>query len=450
MNALNFQNIKYIYPTKLQKKECFLSCKKPLENSAIIREGRLPNIAFKGNYMIEINNNQDRNKIWTKKFDEAFQSKDGKEFLKFVNEKTRLKPLFDPIEEADIIETKVLNNFENADFPVEKAVLTAISKNNNINVTAVKNGHIQINATYSGDLFITREDLDKEKNIDTINKDIIADGARGFDPFDQEDWEKVIGKKWPTAENTRDNNGVAKISVDKNGKKALFLDTKDSITDSYGTKPRAITILDSENDSVILAFQQENQNPDIKFAAWSILPFKIRDGKKTLTIFPADKKIVKNFKNKADETFRDIRLNPKININDDKFFVMDVSKPSNKTEYIDPYADWCVFATEGDETICLVRSCYKDRTDNKQFKIFSGQEDLGGTKYTELEFIGPKVSKGQKSTLVYRIDFISLKKLNIEPLTAENMDENIKKIGETIGQKINQRIAEAPLTMAQI
>lgn len=443
----NFQNTEYSYnlnPVKIQNQNSSLKCP---QKSAIIYKDRLPCLLFRGNYMIELNNNQDRNKIWTKKFDTAFETKDSREFLKFVNEKTKLTPLFEPTIEDDIIQTNLLNNFENPDFPVQKATLTAIAKPNNITVTADKSGHIQISNSYSGNLFITREELDKEKNIDAISKDIIADGARGFDPFDQDDWGKAIGQKWPTAENTRAPQGVAKLSIDKNNKKAIFLDTNDSITSSYGTKPRAITILDSENDSVILAFQQENQNPDINFAAWSILPFKIREGKKTLTIFPADKKIVKTFKNKNDETFQKIRENAQMNINDNKFFIMDVSKPSNKTEYIDPYADWCVFATQDDDTICLVRSCYKDNTDNKQFKIFSGNEDLGGTKYTELEFIAPKVPKGQKSTLVYRIDFIPLKKLNIESLTAENMDKNIKKIGEILEQKINRKKAETPLAM---
>lgn len=441
LSNINFKNTEYSYQTTPQKIGEHNPILKHPQNSAIIQKDKLPYLMFKGYFMAELNNNEDRNKIWTKKFDETFESKDCRGFLKFINEKTRLAPLFDPTIEEDIIQSKLNNNFENTDFPVEKASLTAVSKFNNINVTADKSGHIQINNSYSGNLFITREELDKEKNMDSVSKDIIADGARGFDPFDQEDWGKAIGHKWPTAENTRDPKGVAKLSID-NSNKAIFLDTNNSIADSYGTKPRAVTILDSENDSVVLAFQQENQNPDINFAAWSILPFKIRENKKTLTIFPADKKSIK--------TFSKLKENAQMNLNSGKFFVIDVSKPSQKTEYIDPYADWCIFATQDDDTICLVRSCYKDNTDDKQFKIFSGHEDLGGTKYTELEFIAPKVSKGQKSTLVYRIDFIPVKKLGIESLTAENMDKNIKKIGEVVEQKINKKRAEAPLTMSQI
>ena len=289
---------------------------------------KLPNIAFKGNYMLGPNN-QDRNRIWTKKFDAAFDSKDSSEFLKFVNEKTRLAPLFDPTSKDDIIETKVLRNFDNEEFSTQQITLKAQSKPDNISIIADKSGHIQVHNSYLGNLFIDREELDKEGKMDDTNKNIIADGARGFDPFDQEDWTKVIGRKWPTADNTHDPNGVALLTTDKT-KKAVFLDTQSSIKDSYGTKPRALAVLDSENDSVILAFQQENQNPDINFAAWSILPFRIRNDKKTVAIFPADKKSIKSFKDKTNETFSEFKQNPQINIDDNKFFVIDVSKPSEK------------------------------------------------------------------------------------------------------------------------
>lgn len=445
---INFKNTEYVNrynSTPPTKSANFNLAPKYPESSAIIKEGGNSYLFLKGYYIMESNNN--RNKTWTKKFDEAFNSKDCESFLKFINKKTRLAPLFEPTSKNDIIETTITNNFQNTAFPVEKIVLATTTKQNNIKITADKIGHIQINNTDCGDFFITKEDLDNEKNIDDISKSIITGGARGFDPFDQDDWEKTIGQKWPTAENTRDPNGVAKLSLGQS-KKAVFLDTKDSIINSYGTKPRAIAIVDSENDSVILAFQQENQNPDIDFAAWSILPFKIREGKKTLTLFPVDKKTAKTFRNKHDETFREIKENAQMNINKGKFFVLDASKPSNKTEYIDPYADWCIFATQDDDTVCLVRSCYKDYTDDKQFKIFSGHEDLGGTKYTELEFIAPKVPKGQKSTLIYRVDFISVKKFGIDSLNIENMDKNIKKIGKIIDEKINRKKADASITMA--
>lgn len=213
------------------------------EKSAMIYEKRLPNVSFRGNYMLGPNN-QDRNKIWTRKFDEAFTTEDGAEFLKFVNEKTRLKPLFEPTSKDDVVESKTIHNFENEIFPIEEISLKARSKPDNISLIANKSGHIQIHHSYLGNLFIERPELEPEATLDAVSKSIIADGARGFDPYDQDDWTAVIGRKWPTADNTHDPKGVAILTRDKS-KKAVFLDTLPSITSSYGTKPRAMAVLDS-------------------------------------------------------------------------------------------------------------------------------------------------------------------------------------------------------------
>jgi hypothetical protein len=391
--------------------------------------------------------NQVRNILWTENFDKAFELQDCREFLQFINDQTRLKPLFDATSHNDIIDYKKEKNSENKEFPTQKITIHANTKPSNLSIIVDKSAHVQIKNSYLGNLFISRNELRYNCKMDSINRDIIADGARGFDPFDQEDWPKVIGAQWPTAQNTRDPKGVAKLIIDKS-KKAVLLDTNDEITSSYGTKPRAMAILDNENDSVILAFQQENKHPNIDFAAWSILPFKIREGKKTFAVFPSDKKTIESFQDETDETMDEIRNSEQWDVDKGKFFVVDVSKPSSKTEYLDPYADWCIFATQDEDTICLARSCYKDKSKNKQFKVFSGQADLGGTKYVELEFIAPKVQQGEKSTLVYRIDFIPLKKIGIDSLSAENIDENMPKLGEIIDQKIKWARALAVLTLS--
>lgn len=438
------------------------------QKSDMIYEKRLPNVAFKGNYVLGLDN-QERNRIWTKKFDEAFETNNTEEFLNFINHKTRLKPIFtttsngsfseilNPLSvfntisglktEENNLKSEIIKDTENKEFSIQNITLKTQDKTDNIALIVNKTGHIQINNASLGNLFIERNDLEKATNMKEYDKDTIADGARGFDPFDQEDWPKVIGRKWPTAENTRDLNGVAKLSIDKT-KKAILLNTNESITSSYGTKPKAMAILDKENNSVILAFQQENKNSNVDFAAWSILPFKIREGKKTVAIFPTDKKTLKNYKNPENQELQEIRQSQQWDTDENKFFVVDVSKPSEKTEHTDPYADWCLFATQGEDTACLVRSCYKDNTDNKQFKVFSGQEDLGGTKYFELEFIAPKVKKNEKSTLVYRIEFISLKKMGFESLNEQNMNTQIKEIGKTIESKMTWAKALSSLTFS--
>lgn len=381
-------------------------------------------------YMLELDN-QDGNKILTEKFDAAFENNAAEEFLKFINNKNRLKPIFNKTSHDNIIQSEIKEDSKNKIFPIQNISI----KSNNISITATKMGHIQIHTSSLGNLFIEKNELEKMSSMQDSDKNTIAGGARGFDPFDQKDWPKVIGRKWPTAENTRDPKGVAKLSL-SNDKKAILLDTDESITSSYGTKPRAMVITDIENDSVVLAFQQENKNPDIDFAAWSILPFKIKDDKKTIAIFPVDKKTIQNCKDPENDEFKRFRRSDQWEIDANNFLLIEVSKPSAKTEYIDTYTDWCLFLAQGEDTACLVRSCYKDNTENKQFKLFSGQEDRGGTKYFEMEFIAPKVKKGEKSTLVYRIESFSLKKLGFEACDDKFFNSQIKKIGKFIENKI--------------
>ncbi len=377
--------------------------------------------------------NRDKNKIWTENFDDVFENNNAEEFLNFINQKTSLRPIFSNASNNNI-QSKMTESINNKDFPIQNITI----KTDNINIIATKMGHIQIKASSLGNLFIEKNELEATTSMQDSDKNTIAGGARGFDPFDQKDWPKVIGRKWPTAENTRDPKGVAKLSLD-NSQKAILLDTNDSITSSYDTKPRAIVILDKENNSVILAFQQENKNPDIDFAAWSILPFKIQENKKTVAIFPVDKKTIQSCKNPENDEFRRFRRSDQWEIDENNnFFLIEVSKPSAKTEYTDASADWCLFATQGEDTACLVRSCYKDNTSNKQFKVFSGQEDRGGTKYFEMEFIAPKVSKNQKSTLFYRIETVSLKQLGFKALNAKNIHSQIKEIGKTIENKVKR------------
>lgn len=418
----------------------YISFKKPLTNDngedPISTEVLTPVLQTISPF-IPSNSNQYRNKIWSQKFDLAFTTGDVSHFLNYVNAKSRLKPLFLPTSTSDIRQQSSLEDKTNKDFPVTSLSLTALSKPNDIKITAGKSGHIQIRNQALGELFVEKPDLNNV-NMDEINKDIISGGARGFDPFDQKDWQKVLGREWPTAEDTRDKNGVAKLSFDKSGK-GILIDTPSSVGQAYKTRPRAMALLDSEHNSVILAFQQENNNPDIDFGAWSILPFKIREGKKTLAVFPIEKRTANKYNNSSNTETEEIRESEQWNIDkSNKFFIIDASKPSDKSEHIDPDADWCMFATEGDDTVCLVRSCYKDSTEEKQFKAFSGKEENGGTRYIELEFIAPKVKTGKKSTIVYRMDFIPLKKMGLPELTEQNLNETMEKAANVINDEVDR------------
>lgn len=97
----------------------------------------------------------------------------------------------------------------------------------------------------------------------------------------------------------------------------------------------------------------------------------------------------------------------------------------------------CILGSEGDDTVCLVRSCFKDNTDSKQFKAFSGSEAGGGTKYIELEFIAPKVKKNSKSTLIYRLDFVFLSQMGLPALTKENMDTVLRQAVSDVNNRMD-------------
>ncbi|MGD9581313.1 MAG: hypothetical protein AB7V50_08060 [Vampirovibrionia bacterium] len=380
--------------------------------------------------------NQTANIVWSSKFDEAFKEQNTEKMLSYINNHSVLKPLFPATTNNDLRQKFYTYDEMGKEYPISALEMVAHTKPHDIKVTARRSGHVQIESEYLGKLFVNRTDL-MDTDLDNVSKRIIEGGARGFDPFDQDDWPKVIGRVWPPADETIDSNGVTHLSYDKSGQ-SILMNTSPKIGQSYQTHPQGLTILDSENNSIIMAFQQENHNPSVDFGAWSILPFRIRPGKRTIAIFPIENRSSERYADNKGTDVKEMHESSQWNLEkNSNFFIVDASKPSNKSEYIDPDADWCMFATEGDDTVCLIRSCYKDKTDDKQFKVFSGKESTGGTKYIELEFIAPKVKAGQKSTLVYRIDFISLKKMQLPNLTKDNLNDTMKQAALLIDKKID-------------
>jgi hypothetical protein len=387
-------------------------------------------VMFKGyNY---ISQNQNLNEFWTRQVDDVFKNKDASAFLDHINTASNLKPLFRNVMDKKTIEKSTENNDCGGIFAVDALNLT--TGQNGIKVKASKSSHLQVINEQTGKLFVEKSDLDGTK-LDSTGKSIIAGGVRWLDPFDQADWQTVLGRQWPPADETRAKDGVANLSFDKSGK-GILLETPDSVGQSYKTHPRALTILDSGNNSVIFAFQQENNNSEIDFGAWSIFPFKIKEGKETRVVFPVEKGTADKYLSKHND-FSEINESGQWHLDESKrFFTVNTSKPSPKSEHIGSDTNWCLFATEGDSHISLVRSVYKENTGEKQFKIYSGDESGGGTKYAELEFIAPKVKAKNKSTLVCRLDFIPLEKLGITELTKENIDEAVKQTAEFLNKDI--------------
>lgn len=186
----------------------------------------------------------------------------------------------------------------------------------------------------------------------------------------------------------------------------------------------------NEGNSVIFAFQQDVLNPDIRFGAWSVLPFRVKEGKKAFAVFSVQDEIAKRFGDLDAKEFDEACESGKWSIFGDKrkFFMVDASKASNKkSDFMGKGTDWSMFATEGDDHIWVIRSSFNENDIDKIFKIYSEGEKGGGKNYVELEAIAPRVGKGQKSTLIYRLDRVSLKDLGLSKtpkrLTRANMKE---------------------------
>lgn len=338
----------------------------------------------------------------------SFISLNTQEIVEFIN---NILPELDIAKEYKFLFnkdniSKTLDE-KNAKFPVSSIE----AKNKTTDIKVFKDGHIQI-AEKAQDLFISREDL-KELGMDDEASFIIGNGIRGLDPYDQKNWTKTsVGTEWPTSLDTRDPIGVVNLFVDKDDRSIMFTSSK-NVGQNYCTNPRGMVIPDK--NSVIIIFQQENNNPDIAFAAWSIMPFKVPEKKKAVAFFSYNEK----------ENYECLKNSPQYKRKED-FIILDSSEKGGMAEHISKNTDTVLFAVEGLSDAYLMRSIYKEKESiNDKFKIFS----LGGSdcKYIELEFIAPQIQRGEKSTLAYKIEPISLSALGIEPFSFENIEnESIK------------------------
>lgn len=350
-----------------------------------------------------VGNNSHRNTFWSNVFDMIFARQSVRAFLRRLNN-TRLQPLFRP------------------------------RRRDSLKVSPNDFAHLQIESDSMGPLFVDRRTL-ADAGFDETGQDIIADGIRGYDPHDQADWDPIMGRQWPPADDTRVKGRVAKFIHKDN---AVFVDPYPGVGATYKTRPRAFSIVDRENNSVIVAFQQENLNPDFSLAAWMVAPFRIPAGKRAMAVFPVSKRTANRFNDLSNPSLQDLRDAGQCALDRSKRFMMvDASKPSGTSAHMDSDADWAIFATEGDR-ICLMRSAYKDPSSETQFKFYSGSQNNGGPQYIELEFMAPKVPYGQKSTAFCRMDFISLRDLGLPSLTKGNMDWVLQQASAIIEGKISR------------
>lgn len=350
-----------------------------------------------------LGNNIYRNTFWSKLFDIIFARQDASAFLRRID-RTRLQPLFRP---RRIESLRVKTN----DF-----------------------AHLQVETDGAGPLFVERNTL-ADALFDETGQDIIADGVRGFDPHDQADWEQMIGTAWPTAPDTRVKGRVARFIHKRD---AIFVDPYPEVGGAYQTRPRAFSVVDRRNNSVIFAFQQENKNQRFSLASWIVMPFRIPTGKQTMAVFPVSRRTADRFKDVSSSDFQELRDGGQCSLDkSERFMMVDASKPSPTSAHMDNYADWAIFAAEGDK-ICLMRSACKDASPEIQFKFYSGSQNNGGPQYIELEFMAPRVPYGQKSTALCRMDYISLKDLGLPALTKENMNRVLQQAADIIEGRINR------------
>jgi hypothetical protein len=385
--------------------------------------------------------NKSTNKTLSQRFDKAFQQKDADEFLRYINE-TLLS-----LQDSPLAKDKLAISMEgNLKYPDH-----AIVRSGQTSVNVLKNGHIQINNQKSGPLFISNTEL--KEFMDEQNAALIGDGIRGLDPADQYSWEKMpdIKTQWPPDMNT--TLGPIQLKADKSGQ-AIMFDAPDSVGKAYKTKPRGLISVDPADDSVIVAFQQTNNNPDFKLGSWTIAPFKVPAGKRVVAAFPVEQPFIDKYKEAQQLVSGEIKSpteSQKANDlqyligqeqwnldKDQKVMLLNPEKPGNMNGMWDNVSNWTVYAVEGSDQAVVMRSIYRN-THPDQLKAFI----LGGdAKYTELELTSPRVKKGEKSTLIYKIDFVPLKDIfagneqKFDKFTAENMNEQVTVVTGLLKDKI--------------
>jgi len=284
-------------------------------------------------------------------------------------------------------------------------------------VAVNETGHIQINHPDFGHVFSNMGELS-----DMEFKRFIADGVRGSDPAPQPDWEKTaLAKQWPPSEKQK-----VKFKPDTAAGVMGF----ENENPDYQSTVRGMVSVDPVSGSVIWAYQQENNNPKLDWAAWTVAPFRVPQGRKALAIFP----VSADFNGKYQET---VNTKNQWEIDADKGIV--TVKPNETGGFFDPFdseTSWCAFGIEGSDKVMVMRSIYKMPYEDK-FKACTVEDNA---RYVELEFMSPKVKKGNKSTIACRLEFVPLAELGIkglEKFEKEKMGEQMKAVSSKLIELLN-------------
>ncbi|MEW5820491.1 MAG: hypothetical protein AB1782_09905 [Cyanobacteriota bacterium] len=369
----------------------------------------------------------------------AFNLNDASRFLHYVN--STLESLSD--NSCKAWKSNIINSSDSIKI---NAINTKDHSSTN-KITVDKNAHVQITNSQQGNLFITRDELEQKCQMKDDNKLIIGDGVRFLDPADQNNWGKLpISREWPPDENSI--KGLVNLSADKSNQ-AIMFDTKSTtVGDGYNVKNRGLIAIDPTDSSVIIAVQTQNNNDNTRLAPWAVAPFKVPDGKKALAVFPTELPFIKKYEDavKAKSTDTEITSREVKDVvlygqdqwqidKNNRFMFLDPSKEGGMVGALDSEANWSLFAVEGSDKVYVMRSIYRNSHDD-QFKAFSLS---GNAKYVEQELTAPRVPKGQKSSLVLKIDQVPLSSLpgiSFDKFDKDNFKQQTTDVAIAVRNKI--------------
>ena len=269
-------------------------------------------------------------------------------------------------------------------------------------------------------LMITPEKL-AERSETKDNDVIVGGGIRGLDPTYQPDWKKTdLKREWPPSPQQ-----TVEILKDVTRNTLAFTTPFNS---DYKVQTAGMVSLIPDESSIVWAYEQSNQNPDLAWGAWTIAPLDVPANKRVINAYNASPQF-------SEKYAADLKINQQWQY-DEKRNVVFVY-PEKEGGFLDPFNDetkWTVHAVEGRPYAVVLRTIYKTPFQDKAKSCMVE----GKATYVENEFMGPKVSNGQKSIVVCRMDLVPLQEITHikgDAFDAPNMTEQVFQVVDYLKAK---------------
>jgi hypothetical protein len=268
-------------------------------------------------------------------------------------------------------------------------------------------------------LFISSERL--AERIETKgNASIVGRGIRGLDPTSQSNWKATpLQREWPPSPQQD-------ITAHIDPNQVLYFETP--FNPDYEVKTSGMVGLMPHESSVLWAYEQDNQNAEKNWGAWTIAPFDVPQGKRVLNAYPVSPAFPNTYA-------KDLRQNKQWQYIESKGVVM--VHPEIQGGFLDPFNDstnWTLHAIEGNSYAIVLRTVYKEPFVDKAKSCMVE----GAATYIENEFMGPKVPKGQKSIIACRLDVLPLSAVTGDAHTVfekNRMDEQVSQVVDYLQKK---------------